>query len=103
MSQRPHEPVQVVKQRRDAALARMVEAVPYAGFLGVTFERKGDELTSRMAYDEKLIGNPRIPALHGGAIGAFLEISAIMELAWTQVWERMESAAVEFSELPMRQ
>ena len=43
-----------------------------------------------LPYDEKLIGNPMLPALHGGAIGAFLEITAIMELAWAQVWERME-------------
>jgi acyl-coenzyme A thioesterase PaaI-like protein len=84
------EPVQVVKQRRDAALARMVAAVPYARHLGVSFDRRGDELTAELAYSEKLIGNPILPALHGGAIGAFLEIAAIMELAWAQVWERME-------------
>lgn len=105
MSPRAPEPVQIVKQRRDAALARLVGAVPYAGFLGVTFERKGDELTSRLAYDEKLIGNPALPALHGGAIGSFLEIAAIMELAWAQVWERMESGgpaaeAIERGEFP---
>ena len=46
-----------------------------------------------------------LPALHGGAIGAFLEITAIMELAWAQVWERMEgggaaSAAIEAGEFP---
>lgn len=89
-TRKPPEPVQVVKQRRDAALGRMVAAVPYAQFLGVGFERRGDELTAVMRYDESLIGNPLLPALHGGAIGAFLEIAAIMELAWAQVWERME-------------
>ncbi len=86
------EPVQVLKQRRDAALARMVEAVPYARWLGVVFDRRGDELTAQLPYAERLIGNPLLPALHGGAIGAFLEITAIMELAWAQVWERMEGA-----------
>lgn len=91
MARKPPEPMQVVKQRRDAALARMVAAVPYATFLGVHFQRMGDELTARLAYDAQLIGNPLLPALHGGAIGAFLEITAIMELAWAQVWERMES------------
>jgi acyl-coenzyme A thioesterase PaaI-like protein len=92
---RAPEPVQVVKQRRDAALARMVAAVPYAQFLGVRFERMGDELTAQLAFDERLIGNPLLPALHGGAIGAFLEITAIMELAWAQVWERMEGGGAE--------
>ena len=93
MSPRPApEPVQVVKQRRDAALARMVEAVPYARWLGVSFDRRGDELTATLSYDERLIGNPNLPALHGGAIGAFLEITAIMELAWALVWDRTEAA-----------
>jgi acyl-coenzyme A thioesterase PaaI-like protein len=101
----PPEPVQVVKQRRDAALARMVDAVPYARHLGVVFERRGDELTAQLAYSDRLIGNPILPALHGGATGAFLEITAIMELAWQVVWERMESggdaaAAIEAGDFP---
>ena len=54
----PPEPVQVVKQRRDAALARMTAAVPYARWLGVSFDRRGDELTAILPFDEKLIGNP---------------------------------------------
>lgn len=105
MSRERPEPVQVVKQRRDAALARMVASVPCVSFLGVGFERRGDELTSRLGYDERLIGNPMLPALHGGAIGAFLEITAIMELAWALVWERMEgggaaAAAIEAGAFP---
>ena len=38
-----------------------------------------DELTAQLPYDEKLIGNPVLPALHGGAIGAFLEMLAAEE------------------------
>ncbi len=98
MAPRP-EPVQVVKQRRDAALARMVAGIPYIQHLGVSFERRGDELTARLAYDDRLIGNPLLPALHGGAIGAFLEIAALMELAWAQVWERMESGGEGAAEI----
>jgi acyl-coenzyme A thioesterase PaaI-like protein len=51
----------------------------------------GDELTGRLAYSDMLIGNPAIPALHGGVTGAFLEITAIVQLAWDAVWEIMES------------
>jgi acyl-coenzyme A thioesterase PaaI-like protein len=99
MARTPPEPVQVVKQRRDAALARMAEAVPYARYLGVGFDRRGDELTAVLAFSEKLVGNPFLPALHGGAIGAFLEITAIMELAWSQVWERMEGGGQGAAEI----
>ncbi|WP_118135674.1 PaaI family thioesterase [Oceanicella sp. SM1341] len=93
------EPVQVIKKRRDAALRQLVGAVPYIGFLGVTFERRGDELTGILAYDEKNIGNPLLPALHGGVTGAFLEITAITELAWSMIWERIESGGEEAERL----
>ena len=84
------EPVQVVKQRRDAALEKLAGSIPYIGYLGVSFQRLGDELTAQLHFDEKLIGNPMLPALHGGATGAFLEVTAVMELAWAGVWDRME-------------
>ena len=85
------EPVQVVKQRRDAALKALVEGVPYIGFLGVQFDRRGDELTAVMPFEDKLIGNPILPALHGGATAAFLEITAIIGLSWGMLWEEIES------------
>lgn len=87
----PPEPVGVVKGRRDAALARIVGAVPFIEFLGVRFDRRGDELTAVLPFREELIGNPRLPALHGGATAALLEVTAIVELAWTAMWEGMEA------------
>ncbi|MAS43878.1 MAG: thioesterase [Rhodobacteraceae bacterium] len=99
------EPAHVVEARRDAALEALVATVPFAGVLGIHFDRLGDELTARLAFDEKLIGNPVLPALHGGATGAFLEITAQIGLAWTLVWARMEqggdpAAAIGRGEFP---
>ena len=85
------EPVQDLRTRRDRALAQLVDRIPYHAFLGVSFDRMGDELTGRLRYDDKLIGNPAIPALHGGVTGAFLEITAIVQLAWDAAWDVMES------------
>ncbi len=85
------EPVRELKARRDEALARLVGRTPYHAFLGVSFQRLGDELTARLTYDDMLIGNPTLPAIHGGVTGAFLEITAIVQLAWDGVWEIMES------------
>ena len=56
-------------------------AIPYAGFLGLRAEETGGGLCGVMPFAEHLIGNPTIPALHGGAIGAFLELTATAELA----------------------
>jgi acyl-coenzyme A thioesterase PaaI-like protein len=89
------EPVQVIKQRRDAALHALVNGVPYIQFLGVEFDRRGDELTAILPYSDKLIGNPILPALHGGGTAAFLEITAIIELAWATLWEDMEAGRLD--------
>jgi acyl-coenzyme A thioesterase PaaI-like protein len=94
MRPRP-EPVHVVKSRREAALARLTAGVPFIQFLGIQFDRRGDELTAILPFEDKLIGNPMLPALHGGATAAFLEVTAIIELAWTTLWEDMEAGRVD--------
>lgn len=91
MKRRAPEPVQVVKQRRDRALDALVGGIPYIRFLGITFDRRGDELTAVLNYDDKLIGNPMLPALHGGVTAAFLETTALIELGWQRLWEEIES------------
>ena len=93
------EPMQVVKQRRDAALRALAGGVPYIQFLGITFDRRGDELTALLPFDEKLIGNPFLPAIHGGVTAAFLEVTAIITLSWAMLWDRFESGALEVGAL----
>ncbi|MFV2002869.1 MAG: PaaI family thioesterase [Paracoccaceae bacterium] len=95
MSRVRPEPVQVVKQRRDAALSALVGGVPYIGFLGIEFARRGDEVTATMPYRDMLIGNPVLPALHGGATAPFLEVTAIIELSWKLLWEDIEAGRVD--------
>lgn len=101
MSQKRPEPVQIVKQRRDAAMNALVHGVPYVQFLGIEFDRRGDELTAVLPFDEKLIGNPLLPALHGGAIAGFMEVTAVIGLAWSVLWEDIESGAFDMEELTL--
>ena len=84
------EPVALIKKRRNEALSQLINSIPYISFLGVDFERRGDEITAILPFKEELIGNPSLPALHGGSIAAFLEISAIIGLSWTQIWHQIE-------------
>ena len=93
MSRRRPEPVQVVKQRRDAALQALVQGVPYVQFLGITFDRRGDELTAVLPFHERLIGNPMLPAIHGGVTAALLEVTAVIGLAWSVLWDEIEAGA----------
>jgi len=97
--QRP-EPVQVVKDRRDGVLAALSQSIPYAQFLGVTFDRRGDELTAVLNYTDDLIGNPMLPAIHGGVTAAFLEIAATVSLTWATIWDDVESGVIDPQSLP---
>lgn len=65
-------------------LKSLFEMVPYAKFLGVQFELKGDELTAVLPFKDNLIGNPMLPALHGGVVGAMMELTAVAQIFLTQ-------------------
>ncbi len=58
----------------------LLESIPYAKFLGVRAEVAGDEMTAILPFSQHLIGNPVLPAIHGGVIGAFMEITALAQL-----------------------
>lgn len=62
--------------------APVFAAIPYARFLGITGVVDGNDLLGKLSYDPSLIGNPALPALHGGTIGALLESTAIFQLFW---------------------
>jgi acyl-coenzyme A thioesterase PaaI-like protein len=61
-------------------LQQIVGSIPYAAFLNLRMELAGDEMTAILPYSEHLIGNPAVPALHGGVIGAFMELTALAQL-----------------------
>lgn len=62
-------------------LKAALEQVPYVRFLGMRAELAGDEMTAILPFEQRLVGNPNIPALHGGVVGAFLEMTALAQLA----------------------
>ena len=62
-------------------MSRVIEAMPYARFLGLTAEQDSDVLTVTMPFSDHLIGNPMLPALHGGSTAALLEITAMAQVA----------------------
>ena len=73
---------QILTARKDGNLDAFAALIPYARFLGMQFAREGDELLVRMDFSDHLIGNPGVPAIHGGAIGSVLETAAILETLW---------------------
>ena len=99
MNRKKPEPVQVIKTRRDAALQTLVGSVPFIDFLGLKFDRRGDELTAIFPFDDRFIGNPVLPAIHGGATAAFLELTAVVGLAWSILWDATETGDFNIADM----
>jgi uncharacterized protein (TIGR00369 family) len=60
--------------------AALLDAWPYARFLGVRLEAGEAGPVAVLPFDPKLIGNPILPALHGGVVASFLELAALARL-----------------------
>lgn len=65
---------------RGARLEQILAGVPIVQTLGMRCDIKGDDMTAVLPFQDKLIGNFTIKALHGGAIGTFLEMTAMAQL-----------------------
>ena len=70
-------------------MAAVVAAIPFASFLAVEVQQQGNEVITVLPFREELIGNTVLPAIHGGVIGAFLEITAVLQLLFETACERM--------------
>jgi acyl-coenzyme A thioesterase PaaI-like protein len=58
----------------------VLDAIPYARFLGVDTEQVDGVWHCVLPFQDGLVGNPRLPAIHGGVLGAFLELTALLRL-----------------------
>ncbi|KAK0330992.1 hypothetical protein LTR94_030639 [Friedmanniomyces endolithicus] len=58
-----------------------LDRIPYARFLNLKIIVSGDEVTIIMPFADRLIGNPMLPALHGGSTAALLELAAMAQVA----------------------
>jgi uncharacterized protein (TIGR00369 family) len=70
----------VARARQSGDFSAVVDAIPYFGFLGLQVHNEGGQLTVLLPAQDKHVGNPTLPALHGGVLGALLEAAAILQL-----------------------
>ncbi len=69
---------------REAAHARdvqrLIALVPFSSYLGLQARFEGEELIFTLPFQERLVGNSAIRALHGGVVAGFLENAAVIQL-----------------------
>ena len=69
-------------------LEAFLQRVPYVRFLGMRAELAGDEMTAILPFSDRIIGNPMLPAIHGGVLGAFMEMTALAQLSVAEPLKR---------------
>ena len=83
-----------IAERAARALSRM----PYAQQIGACLEQCTDDrgIMLRLQFQQRLIGNMRLPAIHGGVIGSFMQITALVA-AFAQLGEQRPPRFIDFS------
>lgn len=57
----------------------LIDGIPYAKHLKLKAEpASGSKICILMPFEDRLIGNMLLPAIHGGTIGALMEITALV-------------------------
>ena len=69
--------------RKDASPQQILDFIPYSSFIGAQAKMDGDQVLYWLEKRASNIGNPSLPAIHGGVIGGFLELSAAIEILYT--------------------
>lgn len=71
---------QLTASRSIEEMQAVIATIPYARFLGFSVIRDGINVIGRMDFSPKRLGNTRIQALHGGTLGALMELTAVCQL-----------------------
>ncbi len=58
-------------------ISGLFQAIPFANWLDLKASKDAEGVLCRMPFAQRLIGNPNLPALHGGIVATFLEATAL--------------------------
>ena len=61
--------------------SELLQRLPYARFLGLDGVQTDEGVQVVMPFADQLIGNPMLPALHGGSTAALLEMTAVAQVS----------------------
>jgi len=86
------EPTKLDSNLKDARIAAfdngnfetLLRAIPYAQYIAVEYDGKHDAGCYKLKRQQSNIGNPILPAIHGGVLGGFMEMASMQHLLATQ-------------------
>ncbi len=88
--------VRLAELRANGCVEQLPELIPYAQWLGLEVSESNQELKFRLAHRPGHIGNPALPAIHGGVLAGFMENAGLLALIWRDAPRRIPKT-VDFS------
>ena len=89
-----------IRRAREAGeLGVLLETMPYAQSLGLQLEVREGQVRGVLRHAPDHVGNPHVPALHGGVLGALLETTSMVALlasTETESMPRIISITIEY-------
>lgn len=70
----------LLQARATSDYSCLTELLPYARKIGMRCQSLGDDALFVLPENRENTGNPVLPALHGGVLGGFMEMSAVIHL-----------------------
>lgn len=70
----------LLQQPDSETLANWLQKIPFAAYLGMRAQLVDSGILFILPENELLIGNPMLPAIHGGIVGGFMEMAAVLQL-----------------------
>jgi uncharacterized protein (TIGR00369 family) len=64
----------------DENLTQLIAAIPYAQLIGIQGKKLDGSFKFTLPKNDSNLGNPILPAIHGGAMGGFMETAGILHL-----------------------
>ncbi|MCP3907692.1 MAG: PaaI family thioesterase [Oceanicoccus sp.] len=59
-------------------MATLIANIPYATFIGIEGLAIGEDFIFKLPKNDDNLGNPTLPAIHGGVLGGFMETSGAL-------------------------
>ena len=70
----------LTEARESGDYSAFLASIPYGEYMGYVARVVDGVVRLELPFQDKFIGNPNLPSLHGGVVGATLEMAALVQL-----------------------
>ncbi len=72
----------VIAARASGDLSALAASIPYLAWMNIDARLDGERIVCTMRFLPSHVGNPAVPALHGGTLAGLLETTGALQVLW---------------------